>query len=167
MDDHDFHDPADSVHASYIDDPINKIEPMEAPGEPPSKLALRLAKELDGVTDEGERIRILHAATRSLRPIDAYASALRGLLSRIISSNDPLLETKAIAIAAGIGIIEEENLSHVGVTHSVGRAAVSKRVRTVQNDFGLKASPFCKSASSREEYRKRNVRSRAKVNIAK
>jgi hypothetical protein len=161
MDDHDFHDPADSVHASYIDDPINKIEPMEAPGEPPSKLALRLAKELDGVTDESERIRIIHAATRSLRPIDQYAAKLRELLVRIIESDDPSLECKIVCAAVGLPL-QEETLAEIGVKSGRGRAAISKRMRGYQDRYGIAASGYGKRASSRETYRKQNARRRKK-----
>jgi hypothetical protein len=164
MDDHDFHDPADSVHASYEHHPLQDLEPMDAPGEPPSKLALRLAKELDGVTDEGERIRILHAATRSLRPIEQYAAKLRELLVRIIESADPSLECKIICAAVGLPL-QEETLAEIGVKSGRGRAAISKKMRGYQDRYGIAASGYGKRASSRETYRRTNKRRRAKVNI--
>jgi hypothetical protein len=155
MDDHDFHDPADSVHASYEHHPIDDLEGPECK-EPPSKLSVRLAKELEGVSDENERAKIIHRATRDLRPIQQYAAKLRELLTRLIESNDIALECKAIRAAAGIAL-QEETLSEIGVKHGVGRAAVSKRMREIQSHYGIAASGYGKRASSREIYQQQNV----------
>jgi hypothetical protein len=162
--DEEFRDPADSIHASYIDDPINKIEPMDAPGEPPSKLALRLAKELDGVNDESGRAEIIHRSTRNLRPLEQYAAKLRELLIRLIESKDVALECKIICASVGIPL-QESTLAEVGVVHGRGRAAVSKRMREYQDQHGIAASGYGKRASSRETYRKLSVRRRKKPEI--
>jgi hypothetical protein len=163
-DETDFHDIADSPSASYWPDPIDEIEGPEVK-DPPSKLAVRLAKELDGVTDENERAEILHAATKDLRPISAYSSALRGLLVRILEARDSKLEVKVICASVSIPVLSEETLAEMGVRSGLCRAAVSKRLREAQDDFGISASGYSKKASSCETYRRTNVRRKAKVNL--
>jgi hypothetical protein len=160
-----FSDAADRIHASYTHHPVEDLEPLAAPNEEPSPLASRIAKTIveRGKLDERTIAEIVHSETRQLRPLSAYASKLRELIVRLIESSDPVLECKALAMAVGIPIAEE-SMSHVAVLHGVGRAAVSKRTRISQDQYGIKGSGYGKSASSRNEYRKRNVRRRKKEN---
>jgi hypothetical protein len=159
-----FHDPADSIHASYTRHPVDILEPLESPEEKPSPLAERIAGRLwNNDLTQAEMASIIHGETRSLRPLSDYASKLRELIVRLIESKDPVLECKALAMAVGIPIAEE-SMSHVGTVHGVGRAAVSKRTRIIQDQYGIKSSGYSKAASSRDEYRKRNVRRRKKGN---
>jgi hypothetical protein len=116
------------------------------------------------VNDETERAEIIHRATRDLRPIQQYAAKLRELLVRLIESKDVVLECKIICAAVGIPI-SEVTLAEVGVIHDRGRAAVSKRMREYQDQHGIAASGYGKRASSRETYRKLNVRRRKKPEI--
>ncbi len=163
-----FADPADSIAASYWDHPVDHMEPIvdvqDEPGELEYSIADAVNKIPRGWNTSSEResmAEVIFQFTHDLQPRSKFEFALRQLFARIFESNDPLLEIKSICAAVGLDI-PEESLSHVGVTHGVGRAAVSKRVRKFQKSHGIVASSYNKNPDSREEYRAHNVRKHKK-----
>jgi hypothetical protein len=74
----------------------------------PSPLAQRITRKLIEETDcadipERELLELIHAETRDLRPIGAYANSLGQIVNRIITGGEPELRKVAVSLGISMG----------------------------------------------------------------
>jgi hypothetical protein len=77
----------------------------------PTPLAKRITRRIieeSGCNEmpEQELLELVHAETRDLRPLSAYAQSLKLTIHRIIGADDPYAELRSIAGSLGISIAE-------------------------------------------------------------
>lgn len=90
-------------------------------------------------------------------PLRASGELLKAFLFRIVDEGrNPRLEAECISLAFGFGAALGLSQTEVAKRYGLTRAAVSKRVREIQQQFNLPASEFMKSDRAREVYRLTN-----------
>lgn len=100
------------------------------------------------------------ASDEPLQTIEADEEAgqlLKEFLFRIVEErHHPRLEAECISLAFGFGAARGLTLTEVADRYGLTRAAVSKRVREIAEQFGLPASSYMKSDRARRVYRLTN-----------
>src|SRR5260221_479624 len=161
MSDKVFRDAADSVRASYTPDmgAINQSDPAE----------IQISKAQDSLREAIDRLELgtIEQASEILMEtigkIDApviyahqAARALIYVIDSIVGSHRRSMEAECMAASVGI-MFHGNTLDEIASRHGVTRAAVSKRVKEIQDELSIACSSINKRSLSRNKYRAGNA----------
>ena len=158
-----FNDPAQSNAASYEHDfariqSTDNEETVLAKARRFLDEAIELLNDLESISEVSSLLMELISDIDS--PViyaHRAAGALRTVLSRIVESKNRKLEAECFALSVGLTFSGSTH-TEIARSHGVSKEAVSKRVREIQDEFGISSATMNKKSLSRDVYRMRNVR---------